>query len=53
MTGHAVWRSFVLIFFGIFLRSAGNRPYLNFVFDDTLTQIGLGYTLLFLPDCAQ
>ena len=48
MTGHAVWRSFVLIFFGIFLRSAGNRPYLNFVFDDTLTQIGLGYTLLFL-----
>ena len=48
MTGHAVWRSLVLIFLGIFLRSAGGRPHLNFVFDDTLTQIGLGYTFLFL-----
>ena len=48
MTGHAIWRSLVLIFLGIFLRSTGNRPYLNFVFDDTLTQIGLGYAFLFL-----
>ncbi len=48
MAGHAIWRSFILIFLGIFLRSAGNRPFLNFVFDDTLTQIGLGYTFLFL-----
>jgi predicted acyltransferase len=48
MTGHAVWRSLVLVFLGIFLRSAGNRPHLNFTFEDTLTQIGLGYTFLFL-----
>ena len=48
MTGHALWRSLLLIFLGIFLRSAGNRPFPNFVFDDTLTQIGLGYTFLFL-----
>ena len=48
MTGHAFWRSLVLIFLGIFLRSAGNRPHLNFTFEDTLTQIGLGYTFLFL-----
>ena len=48
MTAHAVWRSLALIFLGIFLRSAGNRPHLNFVFDDTLTQIGLGYAFLFL-----
>ncbi len=48
MTGHTVWRSLMLIFLGIFLRSAGNRLHLNFVFDDTLTQIGLGYTFLFL-----
>ena len=48
MTGHAVWRSVVLIFLGIFLRSAGDRPFLNFTFEDTLTQIGLGYAFLFL-----
>ncbi len=48
MTGHAIWRSLLLIFLGIFLRSAGNRPFPNFTFDDTLTQIGLGYTFLFL-----
>jgi len=48
MTGHAVWRSFVLVFLGIFLRSAGPRAHLNFTFEDTLTQIGLGYSFLFL-----
>ena len=48
MTGHAIWRSLLLIFLGIFLRSAGNRPFPNFTFDDTLTQIGLGYAFLFL-----
>ena len=48
MTGHAVWRSFVLIFLGIFLRSGGGRSQLNFTFEDTLTQIGLGYTFLFV-----
>ena len=44
---HAVLRSLVLIFLGIFLRSLG-KPITNFTFDDTLTQIGLGYGLLFL-----
>jgi heparan-alpha-glucosaminide N-acetyltransferase len=47
MLAHAVWRSFVLIALGIFLRSMeGPRTY--FTFEDTLTQIGLGYTFLFL-----
>lgn len=44
---HAMWRSFALIFLGIFLRSLG-RSQTNFTFDDTLTQIGLGYLFLFL-----
>jgi len=47
MFGHALWRSLVLIFLGIFLRSIG-RAQTNFTFEDTLTQIGLGYTALFL-----
>ena len=47
MFWHAVFRSFVLVFLGIFLRSLG-RPSTNFTFDDTLTQIGLGYWILFL-----
>jgi predicted acyltransferase len=44
---HAVWRSLALIFLGIFLRSL-NRPTTYWTFEDTLTQIGLGYTFLFL-----
>jgi predicted acyltransferase len=47
MFGHALWRSFLLIALGIFLRSIG-RPMTNFTFEDTLTQIGLGYAFLFL-----
>jgi predicted acyltransferase len=47
MFGHAVGRSLVLIFLGIFLRSIGD-PRTNFTFEDTLTQIGLGYAFLFL-----
>lgn len=47
MLWHAIFRSIVLIFLGIFLRSIG-RPSTNFTFDDTLTQIGLGYWILFL-----
>jgi len=44
---HALWRSLVLIWLGIFLRSVGRQqPY--FTFEDVLTQIGLGYTCLFL-----
>jgi len=44
---HAVWRAFALGALGIVLRSF-NRPVTNFTFEDTLTQIGLGYVPLFL-----
>jgi predicted acyltransferase len=44
---HAAWRSLALIFLGIFLRSL-ERPQTYWTFEDTLTQIGLGYTPLFL-----
>jgi predicted acyltransferase len=47
MLGHTIWRSFVLVALGFFLRSM-NSPMTNFTFEDTLTQIGLGYTLAFL-----
>lgn len=44
---HAVIRSFVLILLGIFLSSAWSKE-TNFTFMNVLTQIGLGYTFLFL-----
>jgi heparan-alpha-glucosaminide N-acetyltransferase len=44
---HTVWRSFVLIALGIFLRSIESTQ-TYFTFEDTLTQIGLGYTAAFL-----
>ena len=44
---HALWRSLLLIALGIFLRSM-HSPQTNFTFEDTLTQIGLGYPFLFL-----
>lgn len=44
---HALWRSLVLIALGIFLRSTHSTQ-TNFTFEDTLTQIGLGYPFLFL-----
>ncbi len=47
MVAHAAWRALILIFLGIFLRSIG-RPQTYFTFEDTLTQIGLGYVFLFL-----
>lgn len=47
MLVHAVWRSFLLVALGVFLRSVG-RPQTSFTFEDTLSQIGLGYTFLFL-----
>ena len=47
MLMHALARSLTLILLGIFLRSLG-KPQTNFTFDDTLTQIGLGYGFLFL-----
>jgi predicted acyltransferase len=47
LIGHAAWRALVLIWLGIFLRSIG-KPITNFTFEDTLTQIGLGYLPLVL-----
>jgi heparan-alpha-glucosaminide N-acetyltransferase len=47
MIAHAFWRALVLVALGIFLRSVGQRQ-TNYTFDDTLTQIGLGYGFLFL-----
>ena len=44
---HAFWRAGVLVVLGIWLRSIG-RPQTYFTFEDTLTQIGLGYGFLFL-----
>jgi heparan-alpha-glucosaminide N-acetyltransferase len=45
--GHAIWRALILIALGIFLRSM-HQPQTYFTFEDTLTQIGLGYVFLFL-----
>jgi predicted acyltransferase len=47
MFAHALWRSAVLIALGIFLRSMHSTQ-TYFTFEDTLTQIGLGYPFLFL-----
>src|SRR3984885_11506442 len=47
MLGHAIRRAFILIFLGIFLRSLLS-PQTYWTFEDTLTQIGLGYVFLFL-----
>ncbi|QHT71843.1 DUF5009 domain-containing protein [Rhodocytophaga rosea] len=44
---HTIKRSLILIFLGIFLRSM-HAEQTYFTFEDTLTQIGLGYTFLFL-----
>ncbi|MCL2118210.1 MAG: DUF5009 domain-containing protein [Planctomycetaceae bacterium] len=47
MTLHAFWRALILILLGVFLRSQwGSQT--NWTFEDTLTQIGLGYGFLFL-----
>ena len=47
LLAHTAWRALLLIALGIFLRSM-NSPQTNFTFEDTLTQIGLGYVFLFL-----
>jgi predicted acyltransferase len=47
MLAHAAWRSVILILLGIFLRSL-HHPQTYWTFEDTLTQIGLGYAFLFL-----
>jgi predicted acyltransferase len=52
MLGHTIWRSFLLVALGIFLRSF-QHPMTNYTFEDTLTQIGLGYTFAFLLSFAR
>jgi predicted acyltransferase len=47
MIGHAFRRALILVMLGIFLRSLAH-PRTHFTFEDTLTQIGLGYGFLFL-----
>ena len=47
MTLHATWRALVLILLGVFLRSIGAHQ-TDWTFEDTLSQIGLGYVALFL-----
>lgn len=46
LTLHAIWRALLLILLGVFLRSIGS-PLTNWTFEDTLSQIGLGYVFLF------
>lgn len=46
MTFHAVWRAVLLTLLGVFLRST-SHPQTYWTFEDTLSQIGLGYVLLF------
>ncbi len=43
---HAWWRAGLLIVLGIFVRGQG-RATINWTFEDTLTQMGLGYPVLF------
>ncbi len=46
MIGHALWRALLLILLGVFLRST-HSSITNWTFEDTLSQIGLGYGFLF------
>src|SRR5262249_489512 len=45
--GHTIYRSIVLILLGIFLSSTWSKQ-TDFTFVNVLTQIGLGYTFVFL-----
>ncbi len=47
MLGHALWRSLALVLLGVFLSSNWSSSTL-WTFMNVLTQIGLGYTFLFL-----
>src|SRR6266498_233634 len=47
MTAHAFWRALLLVLLGVFLRSTGSSQ-TYWTFEDTLTQIGLGYGILFV-----
>ena len=46
-TLHAFWRALILVLLGVFLRST-HADQTNWTFEDTLTQIGLGYGFLYL-----
>jgi predicted acyltransferase len=46
-TLHAFWRALILVLLGVFLRSTSSAQ-TNWTFEDTLTQIGLGYGFLYL-----
>ena len=46
-TLHAFWRALVLVLLGVFLRSV-SRGQTCWTFEDTLSQIGLGYGFLYL-----
>ncbi len=45
-TAHAWLRALILVLLGVFLRSI-DHPQTNWTFEDTLTQIGLGYGVLY------
>ncbi len=47
MSLHAFWRALLLVLLGVWLRST-HSSITNWTFEDTLSQIGLGYGLLFL-----
>jgi heparan-alpha-glucosaminide N-acetyltransferase len=47
MLAHAAWRAILLTALGVFLRSMDSKR-TNFTFEDTLSQIGMGYFFLFL-----
>src|SRR4029077_1192550 len=47
MAWHASVRALALVLLGVFLRST-SRPQTYWTFEDTLSQIGLGYVFLFL-----
>lgn len=44
---HAITRSIILVVLGILIRSLWTKQ-TNFTFEDTLSQIGMGYTFVFL-----
>ena len=48
--GHVLWRSLVLVLLGVGLRSIGSGM-TYWTFEDTLSQIGLGYPLLVAVAC--
>ena len=47
VTGHAFLRAFILVALGVLLRSVGHSQ-TYYTFEDTLSQIGLGYGFLYL-----